>query len=243
MKTEGLKDLWKLAFGDSDEVIEAFFRTAFAPERCRYLEIGGQTATALYWFDTQWTGQKFAYLYAVATHPDFRGQGLCRRLMEETHAILTEQGYDGALLMPAEAGLRQMYAKMGYRDCTAVSEITCKAGTPVSVRPVEIAEYAQLRRKYLPKGGVIQEGVNLDYLATFAKVYAGEDFVLAAVSDGRQLHGVELLGNRDAAPGILAALGYPEGTFRTPGEDIAFAMFRLLKTAAAAPGYFGLALD
>ena len=106
MKTEGLKDLWKLAFGDSDEVIEAFFRTAFAPERCRYLEIGGQTATALYWFDTQWTGQKFAYLYAVATHPDFRGQGLCRRLMEETHAILTEQGYDGALLMPAEAGLR-----------------------------------------------------------------------------------------------------------------------------------------
>lgn len=238
-----LKALWSLAFGDSGEAIEQFFTTAYAPERCRCVLLDGQVAAALYWFDTRWDGQKLAYLYAVATHPDFRNRGLCRALMEDTHQLLMALGYDGALLTPAETPLRRMYAGMGYQDCCSVSELSSAAGTPVAVREIGREEYAILRRKLLPEGGVIQEGENLAYLETYAQLYAGEDFLLAAVQEGGKLHGLELLGNKDAAPGILAALGCREGSFRVPGKDIPFTMFRPLKAGARAPGYFGLAFD
>lgn len=239
----GLRQLWKLAFGDSDDFLDAFFGTAFSADRCRCVTEGEQVAAALYWFDTEFEGQKVSYLYAVATHPDYRHRGLCRRLMEDTHAILREAGYDGALLVPQEEGLRKMYAAMGYRDCTAVSEFSCRAGEPVPVRAIGREEYARLRRQYLPEGGVIQEGENLTFLENTARFYAGADFLLTASAGEDFLQGVELLGNRDAASGILAELGYPQGMFRTPGNTQPFAMFLPLKENVTAPNYFGLAFD
>lgn len=238
-----LRRLWQLAFGDSVAFIDQFFQTGYAPERCRCVTVDGQAAAALYWFDVSCEGQKMAYIYAVATHPDCRGKGLCRALMEDTHALLVSQGYAAGLLVPDGDSLRRMYAKLGYRDCSNVSEFTCAAGEAVPVRAVAVEEYAALRRKLLPDGGVVQEGENLSYLENYARFYAGTDFLLAAVPDGEALYGAELLGNRDAAPGILRALGYASGRFRSPGDDVAFAMFRPLIPDAKPPRYLGLAFD
>lgn len=239
-----LRRLWQLAFGDSEAFLDQFYSTAYAPVRCRCITLDGQIAAALYWFDTGCAGQKYAYLYAVATHPGFRNRGLCRKLMEDTHALLAGKGYDGILLKPDGAALRAMYAKMGYRDCGAVSEFDCTAAdVSIPLRAIGGEEYACLRRSFLPAGGVLQEGENLSYLAAYATLYAGEDFLLAAAADGEQLHGIELLGNTNAAPGILTALGYSRGRFRAPGGDIPFAMFRPLHPDATAPEYFGLAFD
>ena len=238
-----LRTLWHLAFGDSEEFIAGFFSTAYSPRRCRCAAENGNIAAALYWFDAEFRGQKFAYLYAVATHPDFRNRGLCRALMADTVQCLTERGYAGALLMPQNVGLREMYARMGFRDCCTVSEFSCDAGEAVDVHPVSEAEYARLRREYLPPEGVIQEGANLSYLKSYAAFYAGKDFLLAAASDGDSLTGIELLGNADAAPGILRALGFSHGRFRTPGTALPGAMFRPLRADVSAPGYFGLIFD
>ena len=238
-----LRSLWQLAFGDPEEFIAGFFADAYSPRRCRCGAENGDVAAALYWFDAEFRGQKFAYLYAVATHPDFRNRGLCRALMADTVACLTKRGYDGALLMPQDLNLREMYGRMGFRDCCTLSEFACDAGEAVALRPVSRGEFAALRRKYLPPEGVIQEGANLSYLERYAAFYAGEDFLLAAAPDGNSLTGMELLGNAAAAPGILGALGFPRGNFRTPGTALPGAMFRPLREAAVAPGYFGLVFD
>lgn len=243
MKTEELKRLWNRAFGDEMAVIDAFFSTAYAPERCRYLEEHGRVTAALHWMDGEWDGQKFAYIYAVATDPDYRGRGLCRKLMDRTHRDLAEMGYAGAILMPAQPGLRGMYAKMGYRECTTISQFDCEAGKAVAVWPIDRAEYARLRRKYLPEGGLIQEGEHLNYLEAFGAVYAGADFVLAAVHEEGHLFGMELLGNVQAAPGILGAMGYETGTFRVPGGEIPFGMGIVFQDNGKLPGYLGLAFD
>lgn len=238
-----LQRLWRLAFGDEESFIQCFFNQVYRPERCRCVLVDGQAAAVLYWFDGECRGRKLAYLYAVATHPDFRRRGLCRLLMEDTHDHLTKLGYDGTLLLPAEEWLRPMYQKMGYQDCCTVSQFSCTAGTPVPIREVGPQEYARLRRKYLPEGSVIQEGKNLELLALLANTYAGADFLLAAAPEEGHLNGLELLGNSAAAPGILAALGHNTGTFRTPGKDTPFAMFRPLRDAVPTPTYFGLAFD
>ena len=136
MPTEQLKQLWQLAFGDSREFIDLFFETGYAPDRCLYLTEEGQITAALYWLDCVFRDQKQAYVYAVATHPDHRGKGLCRRLMDMTHDKLKEQGYTAALLRPANEGLRRMYRKMGYRDATRVSEFACTAAEAVPLRKI-----------------------------------------------------------------------------------------------------------
>lgn len=236
-----LKRLWKQAFGDPDTFIELFFRCGYSPERCRHLSADSHVAAALYWFDCSLDGQKWAYLYAIATDKAYRNQGLCRRLMAQAHDHLQSFGYAGAILVPGSKELFTFYEKLGYRTCCHVSETVCTAGTPVQLRPVELAEYAALRKALLPAGGVIQEGTTLDFLSTYARFYAGDGFLLAASMDGNAAIVHELLGCADG-PGIAAALGAETARIRAPGKDKRFAMYYPL-TGAPAPGYFGLALD
>ena len=239
-----LVSLWREAFGDSLEFIEGFFCTAFAPSRCRCIMEGDQVVGALYWLEVQYQGQRFAYVYAVAVLEAWRGKGVFRTLMEDTHAHLTLRGYDGVLLYPQAQSLRQMYAKFGYADCTTVSQFTCTAaGEPVTLHRIDREEYARLRRTYLPADGVIQEEENVAFQEMFAFFYTGDDFLLAGRKKGQKLNALELLGNTDAAPGILAALGCAEGTFQTPGKDIPYAMFRPLHGKALTPGYLGFVFN
>lgn len=243
-QTASLLALWKSVFGEHDGFWELFLDTAFLADHCRCITIGGQVAAALYWFDCSCSGQKLAYLYAVVTHPDYRNRGLCRTLMEDTHELLNSCGYAGVLLVPEKEPLRGMYQKLGYRDCTAVSEFACTAGAvPVPLRSVDAEAYAALRRQLLPENGVLQEDENLAFLTAQAQLYAGEDILLAAWQEEDKLHGMELLGSAEAAPGILRSLGFARGTFRCPGTQKPFAMFRPLKEQASTPAYFGLAFD
>lgn len=240
----GLRQLWKLAFGDTDDFLDSFFGKGFSPDRCLCAVDGERVAAALYWFDCSCFDRKYAYLYAVATHPDYRNRGLCRSLMADTHAHLEARGYAGAVLVPQEENLRKLYGSMGYQNAGTVSEITSTpAETAVSLRQIDGEEYACLRRQYLPSGGVIQEGESIAFLAEYAAFYAGADFLLAANREDGFLWGMELLGNREAAPGILKALGCVRGRFRSPGEELPFAMFLPLKADAPAPEYFGHAFD
>ena len=242
--TTPLRALWQQAFGDTEEFLDIFFSAAYAPDRCRCLYADGQLAAMLYWFDCQWDGKRLAYLYAVATDAAFQGRGLCRALMENTHAHLKSLGYHGAILVPNGADLFGLYEKLGYRTCGYVTEFSAAASeTPIPLRQVTAAEYARLRRQYLPREGVIQEDETLALLEAFSGFYAGDELLLAAYPEKGKCKVCELLGNPAAAPGVLAALGYSEGSFRVPGTGKPFAMYHPLTLDPAAPGYLGLALD
>lgn len=237
-----LKALWKTAFGDTDDFIDGFFRTAFSPDRCRCAFIGGSLAGMLYWFDCECRGQKLAYIYAVATAPAFRRRGICHGLMADTHTWLADRGYAGALLVPGEPSLAALYGTMGYRYATGIRELTCAAGDPpVPLRPISPEEYCLLRRRYLPADGVVQEEENMRFLAAQAALYAAPGLLLAARAEGDALTGLELLGDPAAGPGILRALGAARGSFRTPGTA-PFAMYRDFG-GSPAPSYFGFAFD
>lgn len=238
-----LRQLWKQAFGDSDAFLDIFFSTAFAPERCRCVMVDGAVAAALYWFSCQAGGQPIAYIYAVATDQKLRGRGLCRQLMADTHSYLKSLGYAGALLVPGDAALRQMYRTMGYWDQTSVQRFSCQAGTPVSLERIDGETYGALRRKLLTTGAVLQEGENLRFLQEIAQFYRGEGFVLCAVQDGSKLVVPELLGSKEAAPGIVAALGCEEGVFTVPGKAEPFAMGMALVSDFQEPSYFAFAFD
>lgn len=243
-QTHQLRNLWKAAFGDGDDFLDMFYATAYAPHRCRCVQDGDRIAAVLYWFDCSCEGQKLAYIYAVATDPDYRNQGLCRLLMDDTAIHLKSLGYAGALLLPQDPGLRKMYGKMGYTPCTRVREFTCQAaGDPVCLMELSSGDFAWLRRAMLPPGSVIQEGENLSYLTGFAKFYQGPGFLLTAFPDEGQLIGYELLGDVTKAPEILRTFGLESGRFRCPGADIDFGMCISFVDTFQKPTYFGFPFD
>lgn len=239
-----LRQLWKKAFGDTDAFLDLFFSTGFHPLRCRCILDDHRIVAALYWFDICWDNLRGAYLYAVATDPEYRGRGLCRALMEDTAALLTASGYDGALLVPQEDGLIAMYTKMGYLPATAIREELCTAGTvPVPIREISAREYAKARLPLLPPRSVIQEAENLTFLETIARFYRGDGFLAAVSRETEHLRILEFLGDDSLAGGFLAALGHSEATLRSPGGQTPYAMYRPLSNRCSKPVYFGFCFD
>ena len=244
-RVASLRSLWKEAFGDGDAFLDTFFATAYSPSRTRCMVEGGEVVSALYWFDVSLDGKRLAYLYAIATRKTHRGQGLCRRLMDDVHARLKKAGYAGTLLVPSEPSLFDFYARMGYEPCAPMQTLVCRAeGEPIALRRVDGEEYGRLRARLLPLGGVVQEGESLRFLEKQEELYAADGLLVAAHRKRGQLLATELLGDPALAPRILATLGADEGRFRLSGGDAPFAMlYRLSSKDFPPPTYFALAFD
>lgn len=238
-----LRALWHQAFGDEDAFLDKFFTLGYAPERCRCIFENGQPVSVHYWFDVTWEEKKLAYLYAVATDPAHQGQGLCRRLMNETHEHLQSLGYQGTVLVPGSESLFTFYGKMGYLPCSPVNKFSCEATTAIPLQKIDPSEYARLRRNYLPQGSVLQEGETLAFLSAFADFYKGESCLFCGAAEDDIFHAQEFLGDPQAAPGCLAALGLKSGHFRTPGAGAPLAMFYPLSPSEKLPTYLGIPLD
>lgn len=232
--------LWKEAFGDLDPLLDGFFSTAFDEKRCLVLE---PAEAACYWLDCTCRGQKIAYLYAVATAKESRGRGLCRALMEKAKQVIAAQGYAGILLVPGSDSLRQMYAKMGFVNATAIHEFTLPASHPQTPEKLTAQQYCALRQALLPEGAAVEGPEIMAFLATQAEFYRLEATLCVAISCGNRLFAPELLGKKEHAAAIAAALGCERVTMRTPGSQMPWAMFCPLSSNAPTPTHFSLALD
>ena len=223
----GLRKLWKEAFGDSDAFLDIFFTHGYSPRRCRCITEGNTVAAALYWFDCSWEGKKLAYFYGVATGKEFRGRGFCRALMENIHIILRDRDYCGSILVPGDAGLRQMYGAMGYEDFGSKPAYAHASENCAQMQKIGREEFAGLRRSFLPENGVIQEGAQLMLLDALADFYRGDGFLLTVSKEGNRI--LELLGDETAA-----------GFYMTGRQQ--FAMYHPL-TEEIYPAYFAFAFD
>lgn len=199
----------------------------------------------LYWFDCIYESQKIAYLYAVATHKDYRNRGICRALMENAHLLLQKSGYAGVILVPAEEHLFPFYERMGYTTCAYNSILrTTAAGEPIEMHPLTPLEYAALRPQFLPTQSVLQQGENLLLLDTLADLWMADGALLAVRKDEKALLGLELLGDVTLAPRLVRTLGFSAAEFRTVGQDLPFAMFYPLGNfKLPPPAYFAFAFD
>lgn len=239
-----LRSLWKEAFSDTDAYLNSFFTTAFDYKRCRIATVNEELVAALYWFDCSVDGHPMAYIYGVATSEIHRGNGACHMLLSDTHKHMKKLGYEGVLLVPGNESLIHLYEGAEYETCTKISEIQCTAeDMELEIIEINKNEYAALRRQFLPKNSIIQEGENLDFLESQMRFYTGENFLLAACIENDNLYGAEFLGDTSITSGLVHALGCIDGTFRTPGKDIPFAMFHALSEDTIEPAYFGFAFD
>ena len=228
-----LRALFTEAFGDGD-FTDLFFRTGYAPARC-LAAFDGVLLAALHWFDCSLEDKKAAYIYGIAAFERCRGRGVGSALIRVALEELEKRGYETVFLVPAEPSLFGYYERFGFRAVSTIREFTLSASAPLPLKKLTADEYAAARRKLLPKASLLQEGPCLALLSGYADFYA-TDRAVAAVSGDMVW---ELLGEISDAPGLIAALGLPTATVRTPGPGRPFAM----GLGTDGPMYLGLALD
>ena len=236
-----LKRLWQKAFGDSAESVDAFFRSAYDPAHSAVICLENEPVSALYWLDYVWRGKKLAYIYAVATDEKFRGQGYGKQLMEQAHRQLREQGYAGAVLVPAEARLVKWYEKLGYQPCYRAKKREIPADTAISVTKISALQYAALRKERIPNAPQPEKAL-YDYFATYGSFYTAEDSIFAATIQEDKVYFQEFLGDIRLLPHIIGGWQAKTGAVCLPDEDTAFTMYYPL-TEMKMPDYFSFALD
>ena len=153
------RELWKLAFGDSDQYIDNFYNTYYRPDRVVVLEEDGVVQSMTAWFDTAFVlpGQgeyRAAYLYAVATHPDCRGRGLAGKLLSGADEYFRSLAIPAVTTVPAEPSLHNFFGANGFRECFRIlggslwqEEIPLPP--PNLLRPASTEEYGQVRETLL----------------------------------------------------------------------------------------------
>ncbi len=236
-----LKQLWMQAFGDSRESVDAFFATGYDGAHSAVICLENQPISALYWLDYRWGEEKLAYIYAVATDEKFRGQGYGRKLMQNAHKTLKQQGYAGAVLVPAEEHLVAWYENQGYQAFFLAKKQEIPAGAAIPVTEITAEQYASLRREMKPN--IPQPGKALyDYFATYGSFYKAEDCIFAVARQEDTVFFQEFLGDTQKLPHIVGGLDAQKGVVRLADEKTPFAMLYRF-THGPMPDYFSFPLD
>ncbi len=115
---ENLKALWKTAFDDSEESLDFFFENTVSHDRVLAIFDGEIPVSALYMLESEIIISNKAYsayyIYAVCTHPDYRGKGLMKSLFGELFKVAKDRKIDYLFLVPEEEYLFEIYKKLGF---------------------------------------------------------------------------------------------------------------------------------
>ena len=152
-----LKRLWGEIFGDSPEMVEAYFARRHRDENMLVEILGDEIAGMLSMLPLRLVsqGKSFParYIYAVATDTRYRNQGVSTRLLDYAHAFMQGRGEAAAILVPASPSLFDFYGKRGYKTAFSMDTVRMEGTSlPLFPRggcymPCTPGEYASLRDK------------------------------------------------------------------------------------------------
>ena len=107
--------LWREVFGDEQQFIEEFFVRIYNPSLCFTHTIDNRIVAMLHIVPIRQNGALSAYIYAVATAPQFRHRGIAHTLIGQAIVSIQKAGiYDRILLIPASEEVKNLYSKFGF---------------------------------------------------------------------------------------------------------------------------------
>lgn len=196
---EQIATLWSGAFGDKTEDVKKYLDTIL--KYFLVYEKDGIVLGMLSVLPVSFCGKKGGYVYAVTTHKDHRGQGICNKLMEYVKADKT---YDFLVLKPQNDGLFEFYGKMGFEKVACLSRKKISAGKAemnYQLKTLTAKEYEMARNTYFGEEIVAWDSNML----SFAKdMYQGE---LYAVEEDGQSIGLAFLYKNENIAVIKELLG------------------------------------
>ncbi len=123
--------VWKKCFGEDDPSIYTFLSRYYF-NHCTMLEkVDGHVVSTVFMIPCQTQFGLAAYLYGIATLPEYQHQGISGRLIRQMLEKCKEDGAIFSFLIPADDNLKDYYAKFGYMNTqtNAVFESDMDLGT------------------------------------------------------------------------------------------------------------------
>lgn len=167
---------WEKCFGDTREEIEFFFEVFGNKVQVYVMKKGAQVAGQLcllpvnlhYAADGTVKTARAAYIYAVATLPACRKQGICTQMLKDVREILADKGLCG-VLVPAGKKLAAFYEKRGYQPCFEEEKIriqvTENIGNSGVVKECDTDTYIAFRNKAFGSVCGVQESPEMVHYA------------------------------------------------------------------------------
>lgn len=122
-KTEDVPQLlalWLTCFSEKEEAAELFFKRNLSYTRGYLAADKGNPIAALYLVDCTLCGKRAHYLCGAATLPQYRKRGVMSALIQYALTDAKQRGDSYSVLLPANDGLYDFYARLGYQPkCTA----------------------------------------------------------------------------------------------------------------------------
>lgn len=152
-------ELWRCCFDDGDFSEFYLKERADGQNMLVIFRDGKPVSMASFLHAVYQTGKgalPVRYVYAVATLPEYRGQGLAKKILDCAVRLWDEP----LVLAPADAGLYRYYESMGFVRCFAGDDVGARL-SPIKkccwnfhlwklhLHEADPAEYAALRDKYL----------------------------------------------------------------------------------------------
>ena len=156
-EAQSLKVLWRTCFQDEWAYINLFFDDLFDPRNVVVLTEDGFIRSMAVLLPTELKAEKETvpvfYLYAMCTHPDCRGKGYGRQLLDYAAEYARLHGAAALTLVPGEPSLFHYYRQAGYETAFWNRIIT----TPIRnlplangcLLPVTAQKYNEIRRAAL----------------------------------------------------------------------------------------------
>ncbi|MBQ9136649.1 MAG: GNAT family N-acetyltransferase [Lachnospiraceae bacterium] len=238
---------WENVFGDTREEIERFFETVGNKVQVYVLKRGEQVAGQLCLLPVQlcYTEggmtkiKQAAYIYAVATSPACRKQGICTQMLKEIKQILADKGMCG-VLVPAGKELSVFYEKRGYQSCFEEQkvriQITENIGDAGVIKECDADTYIAFRNKAFGDVRGVQEPPEMVHYAvesflkeggqclTFAYNKKAYGILYKAPAQIRELTAADEEEAVAVSKAFLQAMGKTEGilqrSFKTLGINL-----------------------
>lgn len=140
--------LWDIAFGEERDFNDYFFKNFFDPQKTLVCKINGELAAMTQMLDYCIPSLgAVTYIYGAATLPALRGRGIMTRLLEESFKTDIKNNKAGSVLIPANKGLFDFYARLGYKKAFFVKNAVYAAGH-ADIAPVGINDAGFLNSIY-----------------------------------------------------------------------------------------------
>lgn len=197
-----LVSLWQTVFGDKTEIIDFFLNNSVWEGDIYAEKINGRIVSAFYLVDALLVKgnekKRVKYLYAAATLPEFRKQGIMSNMIKYAYEFSAQKGYEAIVLCPADEELYGYYERAGF--------VTCCSDRIYSINMHQLDKYKNARyfnaslsysqmRDFIPAEAYIEFSSGyLDYARMLASEYGFETnavfddedkvFVIGRMKDG-----------------------------------------------------------
>ncbi len=117
--------IWKQCFGETDVSVFTFLSRYYF-EHCAFAEmVEGHVVSMVFMIPCQTSLGLGAYLYGVATLPQYQHQGISTRLVHKALAECRDKGADFSFLIPGDPELADFYGRFGYIGTQTRAEFLC----------------------------------------------------------------------------------------------------------------------